>query len=47
MLRGKRIVLRAIEPERLPNHVRWLADPDVLMYFGPFAQHLSARVLGK
>jgi RimJ/RimL family protein N-acetyltransferase len=34
MLRGERVVLRAIEREDLPNYVRWLNDPDVLEYFG-------------
>jgi RimJ/RimL family protein N-acetyltransferase len=34
MLHGKRVVLRAIEHADLPNYVRWLADPDVLTYFG-------------
>jgi RimJ/RimL family protein N-acetyltransferase len=33
MLRGERIVLRPIEPEHLPNYVRWLGDPDMLEYF--------------
>ena len=36
MLRGKLVVLRPIEPEHLPNYVRWFADPDVLMYFGTY-----------
>jgi RimJ/RimL family protein N-acetyltransferase len=36
MLRGQRVVLRPIEPEHLPNYVRWFADPDVLAYFGPY-----------
>jgi RimJ/RimL family protein N-acetyltransferase len=36
MLRGQRVVLQPIEPEHLPNYVRWLADPDVLAYFGPY-----------
>lgn len=34
MLYGKRVVLRAIEKEHLPNYVRWLADPEVLTHFG-------------
>lgn len=34
MLRGERVVLRAIEREDLPNYVRWLNDLDVLEYFG-------------
>jgi RimJ/RimL family protein N-acetyltransferase len=36
MLRGDRIMLRPIEPEHLPNYVRWFADPEVLTYFGPY-----------
>ena len=36
MLYGKRIVLRPIELEHLPNYVRWFADTDVLAYFGPY-----------
>jgi RimJ/RimL family protein N-acetyltransferase len=36
MLRGEHVILRPIEPEHLPNYVRWLADPDVLAYFGPY-----------
>jgi RimJ/RimL family protein N-acetyltransferase len=36
MLKGERIVLRPIEPEHLPNYVRWFADPEVLAYFGPY-----------
>jgi RimJ/RimL family protein N-acetyltransferase len=36
MLRGQRVVLQPIEPEHLPNYVPWLADPDVLAYFGPY-----------
>lgn len=34
MIRGKRVVLRAIEREDLPNYVEWLNDPAVLEYFG-------------
>ncbi len=34
MLQGKRVVLRAIEPEDLPQYVRWFADTDMLKYFG-------------
>ncbi len=34
MLQGKRVVLRAVEPEHLPNYVRWLNDPEVLAWFG-------------
>ena len=36
MLSGQRVILRPIEPEYLPNYVRWFADPDVLAYFGPY-----------
>ena len=36
MLQGNRITLVPIEREHLPNYVRWFADPDVLMYFGPY-----------
>jgi len=36
MLRGERVVLRAIEREDLPNYVPWLNDPDVLEYFGSY-----------
>lgn len=36
MLQGQRVVLRPIEKEHLPNYVRWLADADVLMYFGAY-----------
>lgn len=36
MIRGERIVLRAIERRDLPNYVRWLNDPAVLRYFGPY-----------
>jgi diamine N-acetyltransferase len=36
MIRGERIVLRAIEREDLPNYVQWLNDPVVLEYFGEF-----------
>ncbi len=34
MLRGERIILRAIEREDLPNYVQWFNDPVVLEYFG-------------
>jgi RimJ/RimL family protein N-acetyltransferase len=34
MIRGERVVLRAIEREHLPNYVEWLNDPRVLVYFG-------------
>jgi len=33
MLRGEKIVLRAVEREDLPNYVKWLNDPVVLEYF--------------
>lgn len=36
MLQGKRVVLRPIEPEHLPNYVQWLNDPEVLAYFGKY-----------
>ena len=36
MLTGERIVLKPIEPEHLPNYVRWFADPDVLEHFGSY-----------
>jgi len=36
MLRGERVVLRAIERDDLPRYVRWLNDPDVLEYFGSY-----------
>lgn len=36
MLYGKKVVLRPITHEDLPNYVRWLADPDVLRYFGKY-----------
>jgi diamine N-acetyltransferase len=36
MIRGKRIVLRAIERQHLPNYVEWLNDPAVLEYFGRY-----------
>lgn len=36
MLHGQRVVLRPIEKEHLPNYVRWLADTEVLMYFGSY-----------
>jgi diamine N-acetyltransferase len=36
MIRGERVVLRAIEREHLPNYVQWLNDPRVLVYFGRF-----------
>jgi diamine N-acetyltransferase len=34
MIRGERVLLRAIERQDLPNYVRWLNDPAVLEYFG-------------
>ncbi|MGC9333934.1 MAG: GNAT family N-acetyltransferase [Anaerolineae bacterium] len=36
MIRSKRIVLRAIERQDLPNYVEWLNDPAVLEYFGRY-----------
>jgi len=36
MLQGQRVVLRPIEPEHLPNYVRWFADTDVLAWFGGY-----------
>jgi RimJ/RimL family protein N-acetyltransferase len=36
MLYGKKVILRPIVPEDLPNYVQWLADPDVLRYFGTY-----------
>ena len=34
MLRGERIVLRAVEREDLPRYAQWLSDPTILEYFG-------------
>jgi diamine N-acetyltransferase len=34
MIRGNRIILRAIERQDLPNYVEWLNDPAVLEHFG-------------
>jgi RimJ/RimL family protein N-acetyltransferase len=36
MLKGKRVVLRPIEPEHLAAYVRWMADTEMLEYFGLF-----------
>jgi RimJ/RimL family protein N-acetyltransferase len=36
MIRGERIVLRAIERKDLSNYVHWLNDPTVMEYFGPY-----------
>jgi RimJ/RimL family protein N-acetyltransferase len=36
MLYGKKVVLRPITHEDLPNYVRWLTDPEVLLYFGKY-----------
>ena len=36
MIRGERIVLRAIERQDLATYVSWLNDPRVLEYFGRF-----------
>jgi len=43
MLCGQRVVLRPIEPEHLPNYVRWFADPEVLAYFGPYRPMNAAQ----
>jgi diamine N-acetyltransferase len=43
MIRGERIVLRAIEREDLPNYVRWLNDPVVLEHFGQYAPFSLAQ----
>ena len=34
MIKGERIILRAIERQDLPTYVRWLNDPQVLEHFG-------------
>ena len=34
MIRGTRVILRAIERSDLPRYVQWLNDPAVLEYFG-------------
>jgi diamine N-acetyltransferase len=34
MIRGERVVLRAVERDDLPRYVQWLNDPAVLEYFG-------------
>lgn len=34
MLKGKRVVLRPIESQDLPAYVHWMADTDMLEYFG-------------
>ncbi|HFD39178.1 MAG TPA: N-acetyltransferase [Anaerolineae bacterium] len=36
MLRGERVILRAIEREDLKNYVKWLNDPVVIKYFAPY-----------
>jgi RimJ/RimL family protein N-acetyltransferase len=36
MLKGERVVLRAVEREHLPNYVRWLNDEKVLEWLGTF-----------
>lgn len=36
MIRGTRVVLRAIERQDLPNYVEWFNDPVVLEYFGRY-----------
>jgi len=32
MLQGKLVRLRANEREDLPNYLRWVNDPDILLY---------------
>jgi RimJ/RimL family protein N-acetyltransferase len=34
MIKGERVILRAIERQDLPTYVRWLNDPQVLEHFG-------------
>jgi RimJ/RimL family protein N-acetyltransferase len=36
MIRGERVVLRAIERQDLANYVEWFNDPVVLEYFGRY-----------
>jgi len=36
MLQGKLVRLRANEREDLPNYLRWVNDPDILLYFGTY-----------
>lgn len=36
MIRGERVVLRAIERDDLPRYVTWFNDPAVLEYFGRY-----------
>jgi RimJ/RimL family protein N-acetyltransferase len=36
MIRGERVVLRAIERADLPNYVAWFNDPEVLVFFGRY-----------
>jgi diamine N-acetyltransferase len=36
VIRGDRVVLRATERDDLPRYVRWLNDPAVLEFFGPY-----------
>jgi RimJ/RimL family protein N-acetyltransferase len=36
MLKGRRVVLRPIEPEHLAVYVRWFTDVEVLEYLGHF-----------
>jgi RimJ/RimL family protein N-acetyltransferase len=43
MIRGERIVLRAIERKDLSNYVQWLNDPAVLEYFGQYAPFSLAQ----
>lgn len=36
MIPGKRVVLRTVNREDLPNYVQWLGDPVVIEYFGRY-----------
>jgi RimJ/RimL family protein N-acetyltransferase len=36
MLRGERVLLRAIEDDDLPRYIQWLNDPTVIEFFGQF-----------
>ncbi len=36
MIKGKRVTLRAIERQDLPNFVTWFNDPDVARHVRPF-----------
>jgi len=46
MLQGQRVVLKPIEPEHLPNYVRWLGDTEVLAWFGDYRPLNLAREQG-